>query len=70
MKTFGIKYPSFRTDFKNAHMTLVKSAPKKSFRQFFKKVLKIVFLVKTFLGAIFTHTQYRRRKEQPHHSLS
>jgi hypothetical protein len=27
------KNPSFRTDFKNVHMTLVKSAPKKSFSQ-------------------------------------
>ncbi len=27
------KNPSFHTDFKNVHMTLVKSAPKKSFAQ-------------------------------------
>jgi hypothetical protein len=28
-----LKNPSFHTDFKNVHMTLVKSAPKKSFAQ-------------------------------------
>jgi hypothetical protein len=33
------KNPSFRTDFKNVHMTLVKNAPKKSFSQ--KTILAI-----------------------------
>ncbi len=42
-----LKNPSFHTDFKNVHMTLVKSAPKKSFAQ------KTDFLV-FFLGALFT----------------
>jgi hypothetical protein len=56
------KNPSFHTDFKNVHMTLVKSAPKKSFGQ--KTVLPIenlsyvlkksVFWLKLFLGALFT----------------
>ncbi len=49
------KNPSFLTDFKNVHMTFVKSAHKKSFSQ--KTILpienlrlkKIGFLVKTFL---------------------
>jgi hypothetical protein len=49
------KNPSFRIDFKNVHMTLVKSAPKKSFSQ--KTTLpiekKIDFLGKTFLGKTF-----------------
>jgi hypothetical protein len=46
----GIKNPSFRTDFKNVHMPLVKSAPKKSFlllRLFYRKnawVLQKIFL--------------------------
>ena len=52
------KNPSFCTDFKNVHMTLVKSALKKDFSQ--KTVLpiekskKIGFSGKTFLGALFT----------------
>ncbi len=55
------KNPAFRTDFKNVHMTLVKSAPKKSFNQ--KTILPIEnlpkspknigFLGKTFLGWTF-----------------
>jgi hypothetical protein len=52
MKTFFLligrmgasKNPSFRTDFKNVHMTLVKSAPKKSFSQ--KTILPIENLPK------------------------
>jgi hypothetical protein len=39
------KNPSFRTDFKNLHMTLVKSAPKKSFGQ--KTILPIENLPKS-----------------------
>jgi hypothetical protein len=39
---------SFYADFKNVHLTLVKSAPKKSFAQ------KPIFLAKIFLGALFT----------------
>ncbi len=43
------KNPSFRTNFKNVHMTLVKSAPKKSFSQ-----KNQFFWAKLFLGALFT----------------
>jgi hypothetical protein len=39
------KNSSFRTDFKNVHMTLVKSAPKKSFSQ--KTILPIENLPKS-----------------------
>ncbi len=39
------KNPSFRTDFKNVHMTFVKSAPKKSFSQ--KTILPIENLPKS-----------------------
>ncbi len=53
------KNPSFHTDFKIVHVTLVKSAPKKSFAQ--KMIFwglfsigKIVFWLKLFLGALFT----------------
>jgi hypothetical protein len=55
------KNPSFRTDFKNVHMTLVKSVRKKSLSQ--KTILPIenllspkisVFWVKLFLAALFT----------------
>ncbi len=55
------KNPSFHTDFKNVHMTFVKSAPKKSLSQ--KTVLPIENLTKSlknrffgqnfFLGALF-----------------
>jgi hypothetical protein len=54
------KNPSFRTDFKNVHMTIVKSAPKKSFSQKTIlpienwKVLKNRFFGQIFLGALFT----------------
>ncbi len=55
------KNPFFHTDFKNVHMTLVKSATKKSFSQkneFFRtfkfSIAKIVFWLKLFLGALFT----------------
>ncbi len=52
------KSPSFRNDFKNVHMTLVKSAPKQVFAKklFYQlKVLKqSVFWATLFLGAIFT----------------
>jgi hypothetical protein len=53
------KNPSFHTDFKNVHMTSVKSAPKKNFAQktdFFRtfSIGKIVFWLKLFLGALFT----------------
>jgi len=46
------KNPAFRTDFKNVHMTFVKSAPKKTQLKICPK--KIGFLGKTFLGALFT----------------
>ncbi len=46
------KNPSFCTDFKNVHMTLVKSAPKKSFSQ--KNILPIENLLKIYLGSLFT----------------
>ncbi len=39
MGRMGIKNPSFRTDFKNVNMTLVKSAPKNFFCQ--KTILPI-----------------------------
>jgi hypothetical protein len=52
------KNRSFRTDFKNVHMTLVKSAPKESFSQkrFYLdfSIGKIIFWLKLFLGALFT----------------
>ncbi len=55
------KNPAFRTDFKNVHMTFVKSAPKKSFSQKTIYQLKIclspkksVFWAKLFLVALFT----------------
>jgi hypothetical protein len=43
------KNPFFHTDFKNVHMTLVKSAPKKSVAQ-----KNRFFWLKLFLGALFT----------------
>jgi hypothetical protein len=49
------KNPAFHTDFKNVHMTFVKSAPKKSVSQ--KNILPIEnigFWAKLFLGALFT----------------
>jgi hypothetical protein len=63
MKTFfslnrsngASKNPFFRTDFKNVHMTLVKSAPNKSFSQ--KAILPIenhFFGQNFFLGALFS----------------
>jgi hypothetical protein len=58
------KNPSFRTDFKNVKMTLVKSAHKKSFSQ---KSIEIclslknwVFWAKLFLGALFTTFFYKQ----------
>ncbi len=53
------KNPSFRTDFKNVNMTLVKSAPKKTFSKKLFYQLKIclkksVFWAKLFWGALFT----------------
>ncbi len=54
------KNPSFRTDFKNVHMTLVKSAPKKVLvkKLFYKlkiclSIKKNCFLGKTFFGCTF-----------------
>ena len=52
------KNPSFHTDFKNVHMTFVKSAPKKSLARktdfLGLSVGKIVFfLAKTFFGCTF-----------------
>ncbi len=50
-------YPSFRTDFKNVHMTLVKSAPKKVLAKKLLYQLKICkknhFLGKTFFRCTF-----------------
>jgi hypothetical protein len=54
MKTFFLQiWQIFHTDFKNVSLTLVKSAPKKSFSQ------KTVFSIKSvfeqnFFGALFT----------------
>ncbi len=57
---WGIK-KSFHTDFKNVHLTFVKSAPKNSFAQ--KPIIldlgkcsigKIVFWLKLFFGELFT----------------
>ncbi len=55
------KNPSFRTDFKNVHMTIVKSAQKKVLAKklFYQLKIclspkKIGFLGRTFLGALFT----------------
>ncbi len=48
------KNPFFHTDFKNVHMTFVKSVPKKSFAQKTDfSIAKIVFWLK-LLGALFT----------------
>jgi hypothetical protein len=55
------KYPSFHTDFKNVHMTLVKSAPKKVLaKKLFYQLKtcpspkKSVFWAKLFWGPLFT----------------
>ncbi len=49
------KNPSFPTDFKNVHMTLVKSAPKKILpKKPIFSIGNIVFWLKLFLGALFT----------------
>jgi hypothetical protein len=54
---WGIKNPSFYTDFKNVHWTLVKSALKKNLAnflglgQFFN--WQTIFLAKTYLGCTF-----------------
>ncbi len=63
MKTFFLwlgrmGYQKIRTDFKNVNMTIVKSAPKKSFAQKTEdlgkfSIGKIVFLAKTFFGCTF-----------------
>jgi hypothetical protein len=51
-KSNGVsKNPSFHTDFKNVHMTLVKSAPKKSFSQ--KTILPIKNLPKSYKYKFF-----------------
>ncbi len=54
IKSNGVsKIPSFHTDFKNVHMTLVQVHPKKVLAKELFYQLKIGFLAKTFFGCTF-----------------